>query len=73
MMDPNYIKLFKMSQLTIEYLVVRNHQSLIDLFDFDLTLNIFLKHSQNYLSEVISTIEEQLNKSLLVNRFLDFV
>jgi hypothetical protein len=24
MMDPNYVKLFKMSQLTIEYLMVLN-------------------------------------------------
>ena len=40
MMDPNYIKLFKMSQLTIEYLVVRKPQSTIDLFNFNLILNI---------------------------------
>ena len=41
--DPNYVKLFKLSQFTIEYLM----------------------HSQNYLTDVISSIEHQLNGSLL--------
>jgi len=42
LIDPTYIKLFKMSQPTIEYLM----------------------HSQNYLTDVISTVEGQLNKAL---------
>ncbi|CAF0924834.1 unnamed protein product [Brachionus calyciflorus] len=48
LIDPNYIKLFKISQFTIEYLV----------------------HSQNYLTDVISSIETQLNTSLNQNEEL---
>ncbi len=42
LIDPTYVKLFKMSQLTIEYLM----------------------HSQNYLTDVIATVEGQLNRAL---------
>lgn len=45
MMDPNFIKLFKLSQFMIEYLV----------------------HSQGYLTDVITNIENQLNNALCQN------
>ncbi|XP_070539387.1 cilium assembly protein DZIP1L-like isoform X3 [Ptychodera flava] len=42
MIDPNYIKLFKLAQLTIEYLL----------------------HSQDYLANTISVIEEKLHNAM---------
>ena len=66
MIDPNYVKLFKISQLTIEYLMV-GFKILLRLF---LLYKIFifeiLKHSQTYLTDVIGTVETQLESSYSV-------
>ena len=75
-MDPNFIKLFRLSQLIIEYLLVRTVPflplSFITLpppLFLSLSLRLspplfsFTQHSQQYLSEQGHTLEKRLQQS----------
>jgi hypothetical protein len=76
MIDPNYVKLFKISQLTIEYLMVR-FEFIYGIFFYKINFLILnyqnqtkKKHSQTYLTDVIGTVETQLESTHLVRSTL---
>ena len=75
-MDPNFIKLFRLSQLIIEYLLVRTLPFLPPpppppflYLSLSLSLHLspplfsFTQHSQQYLSEQGHALEQRLQQS----------
>ena len=55
-LDPNFIKLFKLGQLIIEYLMVGS------VFILAVILSCVVQHSQQYLQEQMSSLEQQIQQ-----------